>query len=102
MSAKEKRPIQNLRGYFLYLLLEGYGNFSFEMGLYRSAEYLKPYDVSEYPVNIDPFGQLYCQAKLDTSDPDLILRADMCVATPSMDPSHSIQYKFIDNGRVFC
>lgn len=77
---------------------EGYGNFSFEMGLYRSAEYLKPYDVSEYPVNIDPFGQLYCQAKLDTSDPDLILRADMCVATPSMDPSHSVQYKFIDNG----
>ena len=72
------------------------------MGLYRSAEYLKPYDVSEYPVNIDPFGQLYCQAKLDTSDSDLILRADMCVATPSMDPSHSVQYKFIDNGRVFC
>lgn len=77
---------------------EGHGNFSFEMGLYRSGEYLKPYEVSEYPVTIDPFGQLYCQAKLDTSDPDLILRADMCVATPTMDPSHSVRYTFIDDG----
>lgn len=77
---------------------EGYGNFSFEMGLYRSSEYASPYEVSEYPVTINPFGQLYCQAKLDSSDPDLVLRADTCVATPSMDPSHSVQYTFIEDG----
>ncbi|XP_078378792.1 neural cell adhesion molecule 2-like isoform X2 [Oculina patagonica] len=77
---------------------EGYGNFSFEMGLYRSSEYASPYEVSEYPVTINPFGQLYCQAKLESSDPDLVLRADACVATPSMDPSHSVQYKFIEDG----
>ena len=79
-------------------LSEGYGNFSFEMGLYRSSEYASPYDVSEYPVTINPFGQLYCQAKLDSSDPDLVLWTDTCVATPSMDPSHSVQYTFIEDG----
>lgn len=68
------------------------------MGLYRSSEYTSPYEVSEYPVTINPFGQLYCQAKLESSDPDLVLRADTCVATPSMDPLHSVQYKFIEDG----
>ena len=78
--------------------LEGYGNFSFEMGLYRNPDYTSPYEVSDYPVNVDPFGQLYCEAKLDTSDSGLVLLADTCVATPSMDPTHSVQYTFIDGG----
>lgn len=68
------------------------------MGLYRNAEYSSPYEVSEYPVSVDPFGQLYCEAKLDTSDAGLVLFAETCVATPSMDPAHSVHYTFIDNG----
>ena len=77
---------------------EGHGNFSFEMGLYRNSEYSSPYEVSEYPVSVDPFGQLYCEAKLDTSDSGLVLLADTCLATPSMDPTHSVHYTFIKDG----
>lgn len=77
---------------------EGYGNFSFKMGLYRTGEYTSPYEVFEYPVSVDPFAQLYCEAKLHTSDSGLVLFADTCVATPSMDPDHSVQYTFIKNG----
>ena len=82
----------------MLLFSEGHGNFSFEMGLYRSSEYKTSYDVSEYPVNVDPFGHLYCEAKLDTSDTGLVLLADTCVATPSMNPADSMQYIFIDDG----
>lgn len=77
---------------------EGFGNFSFNMDLYRSGKYVSPYKVSEYPVAVHPFGQLYCEAKLDTSDSGLILFAEKCVATPSMNPNHAVQYIFIDNG----
>lgn len=82
----------------LLVISEGFGNFSFNMDLYRSGKYVSPYKVSEYPVAVHPFGQLYCETKLDTSDSGLILFADKCVATPSMNPNHHIQYIFIDNG----
>ena len=82
----------------LLVISEGFGNFSFNMDLYRSGKYVSPYKVSEYPVAVHPFGQLYCEAKLDTSDSGLILFAEKCVATPSMNPNHAVQYIFIDNG----
>ena len=87
-----------IRTYYLLVISEGFGNFSFNMDLYRTGKYVSPYKVSEYPVAVHPFGQLYCEARLDTSDSGLILFADKCVATPSMNPNHDVQYIFIDNG----
>ncbi|XP_032241001.2 titin isoform X1 [Nematostella vectensis] len=78
---------------------EGFGNFSFEMDLFRSSQYKKPFDVSEYPVNVNPTSErLYAQTKLLASDKNLVALAYQCVATPSVDPNDPTQYSFIDKG----
>ena len=82
----------------MLLFPEGFGNFSFEMNLFKSAFYEKAFDVSEYPVNVPITKKLFAQTKLLATDRNLEALTYTCVATPSPDPRDAMQYLFIDNG----
>ncbi|XP_031568335.1 neural cell adhesion molecule 2-like isoform X2 [Actinia tenebrosa] len=77
---------------------EGFGNFSFEMNLYKSSQFKVPYDVSEYPVNVPVTKNLFAKTTLLSSDKNLEALAYTCIATPSINSKDQLQYSFIENG----
>ena len=76
---------------------EGYGEFSFQLQLYHDETYTNPYAPEDYPVDIKLRENLYFEASVSADD-GLELFVDTCVATPTINPYSSPQYKFIENG----
>ncbi|XP_075144199.1 CUB and zona pellucida-like domain-containing protein 1 [Leptodactylus fuscus] len=57
-----------------------YGLYSANMTFFQSSRYIQP--VTQYPYYVKLNQHLYLQATLDTSDPELVLFLDTCVASP--------------------
>ncbi|KAK3738515.1 hypothetical protein QZH41_012035, partial [Actinostola sp. cb2023] len=84
----------------VFVVEEGFGNFSFEMNLFKSSLYKNAFDVSEYPVKIPITKELFAQTKLLATDKNLEALTYTCIATPSANPHDQLQYSFIENGCV--
>ncbi|XP_028395056.1 ZP domain-containing protein-like [Dendronephthya gigantea] len=80
------------------VVLSGKGNFSLSMDVFRSRNYRDSYTSQDYPVVKSLSDNLYIQYYLNTSNYDLVVRAETCRATPTNRPYDTPQYVFIDDG----
>ena len=76
---------------------EGFGKFSFQLQLYKNKEYVSQYPPDAYPVEVRLKERLYFEAKVSAQD-WLELFIDTCVATQTMNPHTTPQFKFIHEG----
>ena len=76
---------------------EGFGKFSFQLQLYKNKEYVSQYPPDAYPVEVHLKERLYFEAKVSAQD-WLELFIDTCVATQTMNPHTTPQFKFIHEG----
>ena len=79
-------------------LLGGQGNFSLSLDVFESSNYRQPYTTQDYPVLKSLSDYLYIQYYINTSNSDLVVRAETCRATPTNQPYDSPQYVFISDG----
>ncbi len=68
------------------------------MDVFKSSDYRQPYTSQDYPVSKTLSDRLYVQYAIDTSNPNLVVRAETCRATPTNKPYDSPQYVFIADG----
>ncbi|XP_028394918.1 uncharacterized protein LOC114519064 [Dendronephthya gigantea] len=80
------------------VVLSGKGNFSLSMNVFRRSDYRDSYTSQDYPVLKSLSDNLYIQYSVNTSNSDLVVRAETCRATPTNRPYDSPQYVFIDDG----
>jgi hypothetical protein len=76
----------------------GEGNFSLSMDVFKSSAYRQQYSSQDYPVLKHLSDNLYIQYSINTSNPNLVVRAETCRATTSNKPYESPQYVFIADG----
>ncbi|CAB4006010.1 deleted in malignant brain tumors 1 -like, partial [Paramuricea clavata] len=82
----------------VFVSLAGQGNFSLIIDVFKSIDYRQPYAPQDYPVFKSPSENLYIQYSINTSNPNLVVRAEMCRATPTNKPYDTPQYVFIADG----
>ena len=70
------------------------------MDVFRKSDYRESYTSQDYPVVKSLSDNLYIQYSVNTSNPDIVVRAETCRATPTNRPYDSPQYVFIDDGYV--
>ncbi|XP_028394920.1 ZP domain-containing protein-like [Dendronephthya gigantea] len=80
------------------VVLSGKGNFSLSMDVFTSWNYRDSYTSQDYPVLKSLSDNLYIQYSVNTSNSDLVVRAETCRATPTNRPYDTPQYVFIDDG----
>lgn len=80
----------------IYTRTAEFGNFTFMMEMYPTAEYDTPYDT--YPVQKDLNEKMYLEVKVLSNDSKLVLFPDKCWATPSSDPEDDKSFAFIEDG----
>ena len=78
--------------------LGGQGNFTLRMDVFKSIDYRQPYASQDYPVFKSLSDNLYIQYSINTSNPNLVVRAETCRATPTNRPYDTPQYVFIADG----
>jgi hypothetical protein len=78
--------------------LGGQGNFSLIMDVFKDIDYRQPYASQDYPVFKSLSDNLYIQYSINTSNPNLVVRAETCRATPTNRPYDTPQYVFIADG----
>ena len=83
---------------FLVLSIGGKGNFSLSIDVFKSSEYRQKYTSQDYPVFKRLSDNLYIQYSVNTSNPNLVVRAETCRATPTNRPYENPQYVFIADG----
>ncbi|KAM4770978.1 scavenger receptor cysteine-rich domain-containing protein DMBT1-like [Rhinophrynus dorsalis] len=75
-----------------------YGLYSASMSFYQYPDFLYP--IYQSPYNVQLNQNLYFQATLHNSDPDLTLFVDTCVASPYSNDSVIQTYDLIRNGCI--
>ncbi|XP_028394860.1 ZP domain-containing protein-like [Dendronephthya gigantea] len=80
------------------VVLSGKGSFSLSMDVFTSSNYRDSYTTQDYPVTKSLSDNLYIQYSINTSNSDLVVRAETCRATPTNRPYDSPQYVFIYGG----
>ncbi|XP_063297839.1 deleted in malignant brain tumors 1 protein-like [Pelobates fuscus] len=78
--------------------LTRYGLYNAGLAFYYNPSFTSP--VYQYPYYVQLDQNLYLQATLQSSDPDLILFVDTCVASPSSSDFVTRTYDIIRNGCV--
>ncbi|XP_059677348.1 deleted in malignant brain tumors 1 protein [Gavia stellata] len=75
-----------------------YGRYDVNLTFYHSASFSWPVNDSPYYVDINQ--NLFLEAYLHSSDPDLVLFVDTCVASPTPHNFTTVTYDIIRNGCV--
>ncbi|MBN3282670.1 CUZD1 protein, partial [Polyodon spathula] len=75
-----------------------WGRYSISMAFYTSDSFWRP--VHEWPYYVDLNQDLFVQVQLNSSDPDLVVFVDTCVASPSSHDFVSKTHDLIRNGCV--
>ncbi|KAM3913970.1 CUB and zona pellucida-like domain-containing protein 1 [Leptodactylus fuscus] len=81
---------------FIRNTLIQYGLYSANMTFFQSSRYIQP--VTQYPYYVVLSQHLYLQATLHTSDPELVLFLDTCVASPDESDFSSSVFYIISKG----
>ncbi|XP_030060560.1 deleted in malignant brain tumors 1 protein-like [Microcaecilia unicolor] len=97
------KMMQNTMVEFIYFANETtevdmtqYGHYQVNISFYRSSSFLDPVTESPYYVSLDQ--TLYLQATLLSSDQNLVLFLDTCVASPNSSDFTTRIYKLIKSG----
>ncbi|XP_065602462.1 deleted in malignant brain tumors 1 protein-like [Cyrtonyx montezumae] len=75
-----------------------FGRYAVNISFYDSSSFLRP--VRESPYYIDLNQNLYLQAYLHSSDPNLMIFVDTCMASPDPHDFSTVAYDIIKNGCV--
>ncbi|XP_062491064.1 deleted in malignant brain tumors 1 protein-like [Pezoporus occidentalis] len=78
--------------------LSQYGRYSMNLTFYNSSSFLWP--VHDFPYYVDLNQNLFLQASLHSSDPNLAVFVDTCVASPDPDNFRTLAYELIRSGCV--
>ncbi|XP_028394865.1 uncharacterized protein LOC114519007 [Dendronephthya gigantea] len=81
-----------------FVVLSAKGNFTLTLGVFKGGDYRESYTSQDYPVAKSLSDNLYIQYSVNTSNLDLVVRAETCRATPTNRPYDTPQYVFIDDG----
>ncbi|XP_078381577.1 ZP domain-containing protein-like isoform X2 [Oculina patagonica] len=82
---------------FVVTDIESFGNFTFEMHLFKSGDFKEHY--TRYPVGpIDVGADIYLQVSVTSSDAGLVVFVDECKATPSTEYHDQMQFIFLEDG----
>ncbi|KAM9188454.1 scavenger receptor cysteine-rich domain-containing protein DMBT1-like [Mergus octosetaceus] len=73
-----------------------FGRYAVDITFYDSSSFLRP--VHDSPYYVDLNQNLYLQAYLHSSDPNLMLFVDTCVASPDPQDFSTLSYDIIKNG----
>ncbi|XP_028413548.1 ZP domain-containing protein-like [Dendronephthya gigantea] len=73
------------------------GNFTVNMGSYSDSGFLSP-SSEQYPAFKSFSERINIEYGVDTQNPDIVVRAESCRATPSIQPYDTPQYEFISEG----
>lgn len=73
-----------------------YGRYYVNLTFYNSSSFLWP--VHDFPYYVDLNQDLYLQASLYSSDPNLVLFVDTCVASPDPNNFTTLNYELIRSG----
>nr|XP_038037174.1 deleted in malignant brain tumors 1 protein [Anas platyrhynchos] len=73
-----------------------YGRYDVNLTFYNSSSFLWP--VHDFPYYVDLNQDLYLQASLYSSDPNLVLFVDTCVASPDPNNFTTLHYELIRSG----
>uniref|UniRef100_W5MNU8 CUB and zona pellucida-like domains 1, tandem duplicate 1 n=1 Tax=Lepisosteus oculatus TaxID=7918 RepID=W5MNU8_LEPOC len=76
--------------------ITGSGNYNVKMAFYTSSNFYYPVTMSPYVVDLNQF--LYVQAQLQSSDSNLVIFLDTCVASPSPTDFLTRTYDLIRDG----
>ena len=76
---------------------EGFGKFSFQLQLYTNESYINRYPPDAYPIEVRLKERLYFEARVDAQD-WLVLFIHTAVATHTLNPHSTPQFKFIEEG----
>lgn len=80
----------------MFNFLADFGNFSFEMDLYKTEEYKEA--IEEYPLDVQLNEWMYIQTSVKSNDSKLALFNDKCWATPSSDANDKENYVLLEKG----
>ncbi|XP_056208066.1 deleted in malignant brain tumors 1 protein-like [Falco biarmicus] len=75
-----------------------YGRYDMNLKFYNSSSFLWP--VHDFPYYVDLNQNLFLQASLHSSDPNLVVFVDTCVASPDPNNFRTLAYILIRNGCV--
>ncbi|KAM6306117.1 scavenger receptor cysteine-rich domain-containing protein DMBT1 [Aegotheles albertisi] len=75
-----------------------YGRYNVNLTFYNSSSFLWP--VLDFPYHIDLNQNLFLEASLHTSDPNLMVFVDTCVASPDPSNFKTLTYELIRSGCV--
>lgn len=73
-----------------------YGRYNVNLTFYNSSSFLWP--VHDFPYYVDLNQDLFLQASLYSSDPNLVLFVDTCVASPDPNNFTTLNYELIRSG----
>jgi len=73
-----------------------YGRYDANLTFYNSSSFLWP--VHDFPYYVDLNQNLFLQASLHSSDPNLVVFVDTCVASPSPSNFRTLSYDLIRSG----
>ena len=76
----------------------GFGNFTFLMDLYRDSTYSSAYTSGDYPISVQLNQRLYIKYQVSSSQADLHVFAERCLATTTTSESSAPNHVFLDNG----
>ncbi|XP_031566720.1 ZP domain-containing protein-like isoform X2 [Actinia tenebrosa] len=80
----------------VYTRTENFGNFTYEMEMFKSEKYDEAHD--KYPVTVLANQRVYFQTKVVANDTDLVLLVENCKVTPSKDINDKEFYVIIEKG----
>ncbi|KAM9612051.1 scavenger receptor cysteine-rich domain-containing protein DMBT1-like [Morphnus guianensis] len=75
-----------------------YGRYNVNLTFYNSSSFLWP--VHDFPYYVDLNQNLFLQASLHNSDPNLVVFVDTCVASPDPSNFRTLTYELIRSGCV--
>ncbi|XP_065066550.1 uncharacterized protein LOC135692386 [Rhopilema esculentum] len=83
--------------YNITVVEDGFGNFSTFFQMFTNAMYSQIHSI--YPVRVQLRDWVYLELFANTNGNDIVLVADECFATPTMDLNHPQKLTFIRNGQ---
>ena len=82
-----------------FYLTESFGNFTFEMSLFKSGDFREHY--TEYPIGpIDVGTDIFLQVTVRSNDTGVIVFVDECKATATPNYDDEMQFVFLEDGYV--
>lgn len=81
----------------LFHLTESFGNFTFEMNLFKTGDFREHY--TEYPVGpVDVGTDIFLQVAVKSNDTGVIVFVDECKATATPNYDDEMQFVFLEDG----